>query len=93
MEIKINKKKYKVIKDYGDTLGLLDLNQIVTDYYDNYDFLVGDWAYGKVRIKGFYNSDRKNKKIYNDIAGLDDYLKNNCAYGCKYFVLERIVEN
>ncbi len=93
MEIKINEKKYKVIKDYGDTLGLLDLNQIVTDYYDNYDFLVGDWAYGKVRIKGFYNSDRKNKKIYNDIAGLDDYLKNNCAYGCKYFVLERIVEN
>lgn len=93
MEIKINEKKYKVINDYGDTLGLLDLNQIVTDYYDNYDFLVGDWAYGKVRIKGFYNSDRKNKKIYNDIAGLDDYLKNNCAYGCKYFVLERIVEN
>lgn len=93
MEIKINEKKYKVIKDYGDTLELLDLNQIVTDYYDNYDFLVGDWAYGKVRIKGFYNSDRKNKKIYNDIAGLDDYLKNNCAYGCKYFVLERIVEN
>lgn len=93
MNIKIRENNYKVIKDYGETLSSLDLEEIVTDYYDVFDYIVGDWAYGKVRLKGFYRHNNKNVKSYNDYNSVDDYIKNNCAYGCKHFILEKVIEN
>ncbi len=90
MEIKIREKKYNIVEDNGNTIRDANLNDIVTDYYDNFDYIVGDWAYGKVRLKGFYNHNNKYVKNYNDIDKLDDYIKNSCAYGCKYFVLEKL---
>lgn len=90
MEIVINNKKYKVIKDYGNTISISNLDELVTDYYDNFDYIVGDWAYGKVRLKGFYNKDNKFVKEHNNIDRVEDYIKNDCAYGCKHFILEKM---
>lgn len=90
MEIVIREKTYKVIKDYKDGLLNSNLEEIVTDYYDNFDYIVGDWAYGKVRLKGFYNKDHKYVKVHNNIENVEDYIENRCAYGCKYFILEKV---
>lgn len=90
MEIVINNKKYKVIKDYGNTISISNLDELVTDYYDNFDYIVGDWAYGKVRLKGFYNKDNKFVKEHSNIDRVEDYIKNDCAYGCKHFILEKM---
>jgi len=90
MEIVIREKTYKVIKDYKDGLLNSNLEEIVTDYYDNFDYIVGDWAYGKVRLKGFYNKDHKYVKVHNNIENVEDYIENHCAYGCKYFILEKV---
>lgn len=89
MEIVIRDKKYKVIKDYGDTINMSNLEEIVTDYYDNFDYIVGDWAYGKLRLKGFYNKTNKYVKEHNNIENVNDYIENKCAYGCKHFILEK----
>ena len=61
----------------------------VTDYYKDFDYVVGDWAYGKVRLKGFYDSKNNKVSKINDIANLDSYIENNCAYGCKWFLLKK----
>ncbi len=90
MNIKIKDKSYEVVKDYGETVKEIDFDEIVTDYYDNFDYIVGDWAYGKVRLKGFYESNNKLCKSHNNIKNVDDYLKNNCAYGCKHFILKKL---
>ena len=87
--MQIRKQEYEVIEDNVKTLILLDLNEILKEYYNNFDFIVGDWAYGKVRLKGFYNENNKFVKKYNNIKYVKDYLKNNCAYGCKYFILKK----
>lgn len=92
MKIKINDTEYNVIKDYGDTIDIELLNEYVTDYYDSFDYIVGDWAYGHLRLKGFYNKNNKLKKEYNDYSKVDEYIENNCAYGCKHFILEKIVK-
>ena len=91
MEIIINEKTYNVVSDYGETLSSINLNEIVTDYYNNFDYIVGDWAYGKVRLKGFYKHDNKLAKSHNDYNNVDDYINNSCAYGCKYFILEKVI--
>ena len=90
MTLKIKNNEYNIIKDYGDTINTIDLEEYVTDYYDNFDYIVGDWAYGHIRLKGFYRHDNKLAKKHNDYNNLDDYLNNYCAYGCKYFVLEKV---
>ncbi len=90
MNIKISDKEYEILKDTGDLIKTLDLNEIVTDYFDNFDFIVGDFAYGKVRLKGFYNKENKNCKEHNNIDNVDDYIQNKCAYGCKYFILKKL---
>ena len=28
----------------------------------------------------------------NDYSKIDDYIKNNCAYDCRYFIIKRVVE-
>ena len=59
MEVVIDNKKYEVIKNEKDALDISDLEGKITDYYDNFDYILGDYAYGKVRLKGF--NDKNNK--------------------------------
>lgn len=89
-KVMINGVSYEVLVNYRDSLDVSDLEDKITDYYDDFDYIVGDFAYGKVRLKGFYDSKNKNCKKYNDIAKLDEYIEKNCAYGCRWFELKRI---
>ncbi len=89
MEVIINEQKYKLIKNYRDGFDLDVVKEKTTDYFDGYDYLFGDWAYGKLRLKGFYNKNNKKVKSMNNIENLDEYIEKNCAYGCRYFLLER----
>lgn len=85
----INNKKYILVKD-NEGFKQDEVENKLTEYYDDFDYIVGDWAYGKLRLKGFYCEDNKNVKDFNNIKNVDDYLVNNCAYMCKYFVLKRV---
>ena len=92
MIIEIENKKYELIKNYKDAYDKEEFTNKYTDYFYDYDYIVGDIAYGKLRLKGFY--DEKNKKVnkINNYKFLDKYLKNNCANDCKYFVLKKIID-
>lgn len=88
-KIVINDISYEVVKENGEAIDVELLTEKITDYFDDFDYIVGDWAYGKVRLKGFYESDNKKCNKINDIKLLDDYIANNCAYGCKWFLIKR----
>ena len=60
MEVIIDNKTYEVIKNVKDALDVEDLEGKITDYYDNFDYILGDYAYGKVRLKGFNEKENKN---------------------------------
>lgn len=89
--IEINELKYELIKDFKDGFDLEEVKNKLTDYFYNYDYVVGDWAYGKLRLKGFYESNNRKAKPLNDIAFLEKYLTENCATNCRYFVIKKIV--
>ena len=88
-KITLNDIEYEVIKEYRDGFEEEPVIERTTDYFVDYDYIFGDWAYGKLRLKGFYNKDNKEVKDINNIEKLDDYIKNNCAYDCRYFLLEK----
>lgn len=85
----INNKNYEVEKDYKDAFDLDEVTELCTDYFDEFDYIFGDYSYSKLRLKGFYDSKNKKAKSINDISGLEDYIKNYCSYDCKYFLLRK----
>ena len=89
MKVILNDIEYEVIKNYRDGYDEEVLKERATDYFSEYDYIFGDWAYGKLRLKGFYKKDNKKVTKINNIEDLDNYIKDNCAYDCKYFLLEK----
>ena len=85
----IDENKYEIIKEYKNGFDKEEFINKCTDYFYDFDYVVGDWAYDKLRLKGFYSDDNKKAKDFNKISSLDRYLKENCAYECKYFVAKR----
>ena len=88
--IKINGNNYELIEEYKDGFDLEALNEKYTEYFDDYDYIVGDWAYEKLRLKGFCERTNKKCNRINDIKFKDKYLKDMCSYECRYFVLKKI---
>lgn len=88
--ININEHEYKIIENYHECLNQEELKEKITDYFDEYDYIFGDYAYDKVRLKGFYESNNKKVKTLNDIKNLKEYKEKYCSYGAKYFLLKRI---
>ncbi len=91
--IKINNKKYEIINDDNDVIDIELLNEKITDYFDEFDYIVGDYAYNKLRLKGFNDKGNKHYKPINDIANLDKYISDYCAYGCKWFCIKKTSNN
>lgn len=89
-KIEINGIEYEVVRNDKDCMNKEELVEKITDYFDPYDYIFGDYAYDKVRLKGFYDSKNSKANEINDISKLDDYIKNYCSYGSRVFLLKKI---
>lgn len=83
--------KYDLIKDYKNGYDQEAFVTLYTDYFKIYDYILGDWAYGKLRLKGFCTKENPRHNKINSYAGKDQYLSKQCAYDCKYFILKKVV--
>lgn len=86
----IGNNKYELIENYKEGFDINTLKELYTDYFDDYDYILGDWSYGKLRLKGF--CDRINQKCnrINDIKYKDKYVKELCSYDCSYFLIKKV---
>ena len=89
MKIEIENYKYELIKNYKDAFNEEEFKEKYTDYFYDYDYIIGDLSYGKLRLKGF--CDKKNIKCnrINDIKYKDNYIKELCSYDCRYFIIKK----
>lgn len=88
--IKINNFEYEIVRNDDDCFKEDEVIEKITDYFDDYDYIFGDYAYEKVRLKGYYDSKNKKAKKINDIKYMDDYIKNYCSFGSKVFLLKKV---
>ena len=84
-----NDQEYELIKDYREAFDEEEFISKCTNYFVDYDYIVGDIAYGKLRLKGFYSSDNKKVNKINNYDKVEEYLKNNCAVDCRHFIVKR----
>ncbi|MCW1927614.1 YutD family protein [Bhargavaea beijingensis] len=87
--IKIENTEYVVIEDYRDALQQEALESRYSDILAKYDFIVGDWGYGQLRLRGFFDDRNPKATIATKISTLEDYLYEHCNFGCAYFVLKK----
>ena len=87
--IVLGEAEYSLEKEYKNGFDLTELTNKYTDYFKDYDYILGDWAYNKLLLKGFCNKDNKLFNSINDYSKIDDYIKEICAYECKYFIIKK----
>ena len=82
--------QYEVIENVREGFKEEDFLTRYTDILGRYDYIVGDWGYGQLRLKGFF--DDKNQKATFDtkISTFEDYLYEYCNFGCAYFILKKV---
>ena len=86
----INNREYKLLKNYKDAFNEEVFKESFTEFFEKYDYVVGDIAYGKIRLKGFYDRNNKNVKSYNNYDNVSKYLEDDCAYDCGYYIIKKI---
>ncbi|MFP3918560.1 YutD family protein [Lysinibacillus telephonicus] len=80
---------YEIIENVRDGFDEEAFLARYSDILAKYDYIAGDWGYGQLRLKGFF--DDKNQKATFDtkISTFEDYLFEYCNFGCAYFVLRK----
>lgn len=83
---------YKLVKNYRDGFDYEATIKRYNDVLDKYDFIVGDWGFDQLRLKGFFLDDFKSAPIDAKISTLEDYIYEYCNFGCAYFVIQQTGE-
>ncbi|RPJ95497.1 DUF1027 domain-containing protein [Rummeliibacillus sp. TYF005] len=81
---------YEIIENVKEGFKQEDFNGRYSDILSKYDYIVGDWGYGQLRLKGFYEDKNQKATFDTRISTLQDYLYEYCNFGCPYFVLKKI---
>ena len=80
---------YEVIENVRDGFKEDAFLARYSDILTKYDYIVGDWGYGQLRLKGFFD-DKNQKSTYDTkISTLQDYLFEYCNFGCAYFIVQK----
>lgn len=61
-----------------------------SEVLDRYDFIVGDWGYNQLRLKGFFRDTNTKATKDSSFSSMTDYINEYCNFGCAYFVLEKV---
>ncbi|WP_054655918.1 YutD family protein [Secundilactobacillus silagei] len=76
----INDHPYELVVNYRDGFDRVELSDRFNTYFSRYDYLVGDWGFGQLRLRGFYD-DKRNVAGELKIGALQDYLDEACNTG------------
>ena len=85
-----NGKTYQMIHAHKDAWNAEAFRERYSEVLDRYDYIVGDWGYSQLRLKGFFKDNGSKASRDSTIAHLQDYLHEYCNFGCAYFILERV---
>ncbi|QJS98649.1 DUF1027 domain-containing protein [Dolosigranulum pigrum] len=86
----INGVKYEIVQNYKEALAIEVLENRYTEFFEKYDYIVGDLSREALRLRGFYADHQRKVPVDMRISYLEDYLAEFCNFGCPYFVLQRL---
>lgn len=88
--LQINLNTYKIIKNYREGFQKEAFINRYQDFFEKYDFIVGDWGHEQLRLRGFYHLGKRKVARDQQIDFFEDYINEYCNFGCAYFVIAKI---
>ena len=71
-----------------ETVGIIEaFRERFSDVLERYDYVVGDWGYNQLRLKGFFRDNHPKVTRDSAFSCMVDYINEYCNFGCAYFVL------
>lgn len=83
----LNGHQYKLLKNYREGFDGEQLANRFSNVLNKYDYIVGDWGYDQLRLKGFYDPDNPLFRPDQGVETIEDYLYEDCNFGCPYFIV------
>ena len=78
----INGHPYELVKDYRDGFNSEKFAERFSSVLSKYDYIVGDWGYDQLRLKGFYDDDNPLFEPELGTDTIEDYLFEYCNFSC-----------
>ncbi|AMM94975.1 YutD family protein [Peribacillus simplex] len=88
--ININNMTYEIIEDEREGYNEEAFKARYSEILTKYDYIVGDWGYGQLRLRGFFDDSNQKATFDTKISTLTEYLYEYCNFGCPYFVMKKI---
>lgn len=88
--ISINNSTYELVDELKDGFNEEAFRGRYSDILAKYDYIVGDWGYEQLRLKGFFDDKNQKASFDTKISTLSEYLYEYCNFGCAYFVLKKV---
>ncbi|WP_421381139.1 YutD family protein [Bacillus salacetis] len=85
----INNVCYELIEEFRDGFNEEAFKTRYSDILNKYDYILGDWGYGQLRLKGFFDDQNQKATFDTKITTIKDYLYEYCNFGCPYFVVKK----
>ncbi len=88
--ITVQNMQYELVEEKKEAFQEEAFKDRYTDILNKYDYIVGDWGYEQLRLRGFFEDHNQKATFDTKISTLTEYLYEYCNFGCAYFVLRRI---
>ncbi|MBU9713000.1 YutD family protein [Evansella tamaricis] len=88
--VSIQGASYEVVEDVRNGWNEEEFKNRYSDVLNKYDFIVGDWGYDQLRLKGFFDEENKKASFDSKIGSLPEYLYEYCNFGCAYFIVKKV---
>lgn len=87
--IQIQGKTYELVKEHRNGWNADAFKSRYSDVLDRYDFIVGDWGYSQLRLKGFFKDQHGKGNKDASFPYILDYINEYCNFGCPYFIIRK----
>jgi uncharacterized protein YutD len=81
---------YRLVRNHKNGWNPEAFRERYSEVLERYDYIVGDWGYNQLRLKGFFRDNHPKATKETSITGLVDYLSEYCNFGCAWFVLAKV---
>lgn len=85
----INNHCYELVEERKSGFNEEAFKNRYSDILTKYDYIVGDWGYGQLRLRGFFDDHNQKSSFDTKISTLTEYLYEYCNFGCAYFVVKK----
>lgn len=81
---------YSVIHEHKNGWNQEMFRERYSEVLERFDYIVGDWGYNQLRLRGFYKDGHPRAAKDSAISSLADYINEYCNFGCAYFVVAKL---